>query len=445
MLLAASCLFYMAFVPKYLFILIIIIGIDFWAGLAMDKVRNESRKFILAASLLANIGILFIFKYYNFFSMNISAMGQLILPGWSLPVLSWALPLGLSFHTFQAMAYTIEVYLRRYPAERKLHIYALYVLYYPQLVAGPIERPQYLLPQLHSSKDFSVSNFVDGLKLMLWGFFKKVVIADRLTVLVDLVYQDPASFSGPMLLLAMIFFSFQIYCDFSGYTDIARGASQVMGIRLMLNFKRPYLASSLTDFWRRWHISLSSWFRDYVYIPLGGNRVSLPRSYVNLFTVFILSGFWHGAAWTYIIWGLLHGIGVSVEKWVGKTHKTDPGILRRAATFLLVSIAWVYFRATSLTSANQFLKGLTRGWSLNQFRFDIQGVGDHGFYPMEFLISVFLCLILLVIEALEEERSFNLRLGKVSPALRIALYYLGIVFVLIFGKFSQEKFIYFQF
>jgi D-alanyl-lipoteichoic acid acyltransferase DltB (MBOAT superfamily) len=435
----------MAFVPKYLLILVFTIAIDFWAGIALENSKGKHRKYILFASLVANLGILFVFKYFNFFSETISALGQTLFPGWSLPLLTWALPIGLSFHTFQAMAYTIEVYYGRQRAERNWAIYALYVLFYPQLVAGPIERPQNLLPQFHQHHPFNSHSMVLGLRLMLWGLFKKVVIADRLTVLVDSVYQSPGAYPGPILALAVLLFSFQIYCDFSGYTDIARGAAQVMGIRFMKNFDRPYLSTSVTEFWKRWHISLSSWFRDYVFIPLGGNRVSRARSYLNLLIVFLISGFWHGANWTFLIWGLIHGIIVSFEKATGLNRVVRYQGFRLILTFGMVSLAWVFFRAPSFQVAWNLLGGLTQNWTGAHFQAGINRLADGGFFPADLILSLFFCAFLIAVELVDQKQILASKINKAPVPARLAMYYAGICFILLLGKFSREQFIYFQF
>ena len=301
LLLISSCYFYMAFVPIYILILGFTIVIDYFAGIYIENATGKKKKFYLIFSLIANIGVLAIFKYYNFINANLS----FLLHGFALtnplPYLSILLPIGLSFHTFQAMSYTIEVYRGNQKAERHFGIYSLYVMFYPQLVAGPIERPQNLLHQFRERYDFNYERVTSGLRLMAWGLFKKVVIADRLAIVVDTVYNNPEQHNSLTLIIATIFFAFQIFCDFSGYSDMAIGAARVMGFKLMTNFDKPYQSKSIHEFWKRWHISLSTWFRDYFYISLGGNRVSIPRWYLNLFLVFLVSGLWHGANWTFVI------------------------------------------------------------------------------------------------------------------------------------------------
>lgn len=355
-LLVSSCVFYMAFIPVYIFILFFTIIIDYIAGIVIENAEGRKRKMFLVLSLVSNIGVLAVFKYYNFFIENLNALLTGMHIDNALPILQIALPIGLSFHTFQAMSYTIEVYRGHHKAERHFGIYALYVMFYPQLVAGPIERPQNLLYQFHQRKYFDYDSVVNGLKLMMWGLFKKVVIADRLAIITDPIFKAPRHHTHIDILVAAFFFSFQIFCDFSGYSDIAIGAARVMGFRLMKNFDRPYNAKSISEFWKRWHISLSTWFRDYLYISLGGNRVSVPRWYFNILVVFIISGFWHGANWTFIVWGALHGfyfifakvtfnarqkinnaIGITRVKWLYD-------FIQVFITFTLVMLAWIFFQ-----------------------------------------------------------------------------------------------------
>ena len=305
LLLFASCLFYMAFIPWYIVILIITILIDYFAGLWLDRpdLAPAQRKTVLTISIVSTCLVLFVFKYFNFFNTNFTAIASFFRWNYPIGALKIILPIGLSFHTFQSLSYVVEVYRGNQKAERHFGIYALYVMFYPQLVAGPIERPQNLLHQFYAEHCFDYRRVTDGLKLMLWGMFKKVVIADRLAIAVNQVYGNPHDYTGVPLIVATVFFAFQIYCDFSGYSDIAIGAAQVMGFRLMDNFNRPYFSKSIAEFWKRWHISLSTWFRDYLYIPLGGSRTKTWRWQFNLFITFLASGFWHGANWTYIIWG----------------------------------------------------------------------------------------------------------------------------------------------
>ena len=369
LLLIASCVFYMTFIPIYILILFVMILIDYFAGIYIEKTAEENRKgFFLIISIISTCLVLFVFKYYNFFTNNFISVASLLHLNYPFKILSIILPIGLSFHTFQSLSYVIEVYKGRQKAMHHFGIYALYVMFYPQLVAGPIERPQNLLHQFYERHEFVYERVRDGLKLMLWGFFKKMVIADRLLYYVSAVYGNVSQHNGVTLLLATVFFAFQIYCDFSGYSDIAIGSAKVMGFSLMQNFNRPYFAKNIAEFWKRWHISLSTWFRDYLYISLGGNRVSIPRWYVNLFITFLISGLWHGANWTYVVWGALNGLYLicssatesfrgRITKAIGLTkHPRFHAYIKMIITFCLVCVGWVFFRAASLSDACLILK-----------------------------------------------------------------------------------------
>jgi D-alanyl-lipoteichoic acid acyltransferase DltB (MBOAT superfamily) len=364
LMLVASCAFYMFFVPVYILILLVTIGIDYLAGIWIEDSRSPRVKRTLLVASASSVCIsLFIFKYFNFFNANLGVLAAALHWNYPIKALRIVLPIGLSFHTFQSLSYVIEVYRGRQKAERHLGIYALYVMYFPQLVAGPIERPQHLLHQFHEPQPFSASRLWDGLSLALWGLFKKVVVADALAIYVGAVYPSHRYQSGASLLLATYFFAIQIYCDFSGYSDIARGVSRIYGVELMRNFNTPYFATTISEFWSRWHISLSTWFRDYVYIPLGGNRVSVSRNVFNLFVVFLLSGFWHGANWTFIVWGALHAIYLIGERLLGRSPAEQrlsrperaSSLLRGLLTFHLVLVGWIFFRASDVTSAFHIL------------------------------------------------------------------------------------------
>ncbi|RYE17698.1 MAG: MBOAT family protein, partial [Sphingobacteriaceae bacterium] len=331
----------------------------------IENAKGKTRKLYLVLSLVANLGVLVFFKYYNFLNDNLTALLGSFNYSNHIPYLTILLPIGLSFHTFQAMSYTIEVYRGNQPAEKHFGIYALYVMFYPQLVAGPIERPQNIIYQFYEKHRFNSEEFKAGLMQMATGLFKKVVIADRLSILVDGAYAHPKTQSGTTLLVATLFYSFQIYCDFSGYSDMAIGAARTMGFRLMENFRSPYFSRSVSEFWSRWHISLSTWFRDYLYIPLGGNRVAISRWCFNLMVVFIVSGFWHGANWTFIVWGALHGtfliINLTYNKLLqynGYTFKPYPlkSLFQIIGTFCIVSFAWVFFRAAYVSDAIYIVK-----------------------------------------------------------------------------------------
>ncbi len=479
LLLIASCYFYAVFQPTYIFILFLTIVIDYIAGIWLEKTPvGPRRKWLLIVSLISNIGILAFFKYLGFFTENIAGLFKLFhQPHIADQVTALAnrlflkviavfgqsgisgfkdnmniLPIGLSFHTFQAMSYTIEVYRGNQKAERHFGIYALYVMFYPQLVAGPIERPQNVLRQFHAHFAYDFENIKAGLMRMAFGFFKKCVIADRLAVVVSQAYGDPAGHNGLSLLVATFFFTFQIYCDFSGYSDIAIGAARVMGFNLMENFRAPYMAWSITEFWRRWHISLSTWFRDYLYIPLGGNRKGETRRNVNQMLVFLASGLWHGANWTYVIWGGLHGVyqvaaglrkapqpgrGTAPK---GETALAPPsgrsrvrvgGLLHVLITFVLVMLTWVFFRATSVRSALLILKKIGTLSLFDSIKTPLN--------TTEMWFSLALIVILLVKE------SRYLTIPTRSTPQFLALITVIAFLTYLFGVFTSNQFIYFQF
>lgn len=450
LLLAASCYFYAAFIPAYLLILFAVIAIDYVAGIWIERNRGGRRKALLIGSLVANVGLLAVFKYYNFANENLTHLlsvwgSQNPVPNLDQLIPGVVLPIGLSFHTFQSMSYTIEVYRGNQPAERHFGIYALYVLFYPQLVAGPIERPQNILPQLWTFPPFDWVRVRSGLMMMAWGMFKKVVIADRLALVVDPTYANLSTMNGSTLTLAAVFYSFQIYCDFSGYSDIAIGAGKVMGIRMMENFNTPYLASSISDFWRRWHISLSTWFRDYVYIPLGGNRISPVRTWVNTLLVFGLSGLWHGASWKFVVWGALHGFYLVMEQVFSRPNPRIaqpvadyqlsgwPGKLaRQLITFALVTLTWIFFRASSLADAQLVLSRIVTEGVSGPLRINLN--------PVEIGFCILLISLLLGetrILAFTRRVDHNWHFWLAFPLL------VGLCFAL--GVFTNNQFIYFQF
>jgi D-alanyl-lipoteichoic acid acyltransferase DltB (MBOAT superfamily) len=360
------------------------------------------------------------------------------------------LPVGISFYTFQTMSYTIDVYNKKLKHEKHLGIFALYVVFFPQLVAGPIERAGHLIKQFKLRSRITYSNFHFGLIRILWGLFKKVVIADRLSFMVNEVYNDVHSYGAIQHMIATVLFAFQIYCDFSGYSDIAIGSARILGIRLMENFKRPYLADSFGNFWHRWHISLSTWFKDYLYIPLGGNRVVKWRWYYNLFITFLISGLWHGANWTFVIWGGLHGILLIIENLPSKKHssllkKYIPRLIRISYIFIIVLISWVFFRANNIDDAFYIIK------KLPEISFNLASV-YHGqiLYlgqPLwRFTGSIFLIVFLVIIDVLIEKNKFSeTKFIKYPIYKRWSIYLLLIFSILILGVFELNEFIYFQF
>ena len=434
LLLVASCYFYMAFKPVYIAILGFTIVVDYFAGILIEQTKGNRKKVFLIASLIANIGVLGTFKYWNFINQNITDLLGLSGAENPLPFLDILLPVGLSFHTFQAMSYTIEVYRGHQNAERHFGIYSLYVMFYPQLVAGPIERPQNLLHQFREEHTWNVDRFRKGFSQMLWGFFKKVVIADRLSVFVNEVYGDWPHMSGANLWLAVVFFSFQIYCDFSGYSDIAIGSARIMGFDLMTNFNKPYFARSVEEFWKRWHISLSTWFRDYLYIPLGGNRHGVLRRYVNLTIIFLVSGIWHGAGWNFMLWGSLHAAFVVVElvyrSRFGKAM--IPDFVKMILTFFVVSIAWIFFRTPSTEQSFGIIQLLFGGA-------DFGVISSSAMNSAEIILSLLLILVLLIIEKMD----LRLRLNSTWSFATMSSVVIFVIYLL--GVFNQEQFIYFQF
>ncbi len=427
--------------------------IDYIAGLKMGKTTVKAeRKVYLVLSLLINLGLLFTFKYFNFFSESFHQIFQHFNIMYKVPSLKVLLPVGISFYTFQTLSYTIDVYRGKRKPEPHLGIFALYVSFFPQLVAGPIERSTRLLPQLYEKMEFDYQRVKDGLLLMAWGFFKKVVIADRLAILVNQVYNNPTDYSGFPLILATYFFAFQIYCDFSGYSDIAIGAAQVMGYRLMLNFNRPYFSKSISEFWKRWHISLSSWFRDYLYIALGGNRVKKWRWYLNIYIVFIISGLWHGANWTFVIWGSLHGFYLLFSTWTQKyrTALFDAvtpirfemirKALRVLITFHLVLFSWIFFRANSLHEAFYIISHLFSGLNMSALN-TISGFGTP-----ELMFVIGAIAVMEFIHVVQRKHGIRKLLGQQPFMIRWAIYYFLIMTILLFGAYDYSNaFIYFQF
>lgn len=452
-LLLASCGFYMFFAPAYILILAFTIIVDYVAGILIEGASGRRRWTYLALSLAANLGVLAFFKYYNFAAENVNAVARFAGSPAALPALRFLLPIGLSFHTFQAMSYTIEVYRGNQKAERHFGIYALYVMFYPQLVAGPIERPQNMLHQFHEQKSFDHDRAVSGLRLMLWGLFKKVVIADRLAIIADAVYRDPHRCTGAEMLIAMVAFTFQVYCDFSGYSDIALGSARVMGFTLMRNFDSPFRATSVTEFWRRWHISLSTWFNDYLFTPLftavrDWGKAGLALS---LFVTFLLSGLWHGAGWTFVIYGALHGLALVYEALTKKTRKRvasriGPRIyepLTWVSVFVFVSLSFVFFRAASLSDAIHVVRNafaVTKpGWSA-------VGTGGLDALPRWKLVLSFApLLVLFAVERWDKDRELTRRLAERPRPVRWGLYYAMVAGILVFGAFGSKQFIYFQF
>jgi D-alanyl-lipoteichoic acid acyltransferase DltB (MBOAT superfamily) len=448
-LIAASCYFYMAFVPAYILILFVLILLDYAAGLMIAKSHGAARRLWLVLSIVGNVAMLGFYKYFNFLDQNIAALAQSIGMDYAGTQMNIILPIGLSFHTFQSMSYVFEVYRGRQSAEHNLAVYSLYVLFFPQMVAGPIERPQNLLTQLRRLPHFDHERTVDGLVTMGIGFFKKLVVADRFAIVVDTVYRNPSAYSSADLVLASYCFAFQIYCDFSGYSDIAIGAARIMGYDLMKNFERPYAARSIADFWKRWHISLSTWFRDYVYIPLGGNRVSKWKWYRNLLFVFMLSGLWHGANWTFVCWGALHGMYLVVAYWTEpmrarirslsglESMPRVKGALQVVITFHLVLVGWVFFRAGSVGDAFTILARVIGGGPAE--------LSDVGLTTFDLLVGFGALALLELFQWFTRQKRLPDWIRPQPIWVRWPAYYLLVSLVIVLGKFSSQQFIYFQF
>ena len=449
---ALSCYFYSVYRPEYLLILVALIAIDYSAGLLIEGAPRRRARWYLLVSVLATCGVLGVFKYFNFISKSVAKAAGLAGVALTAPELDWALPIGLSFHTFQSLAYVIEVYRGRQKAERDPIIYAAYVLFFPQLVAGPIERPGHMLHQFRERHVFDANRVYAGLRRIVWGLFKKAVIADRLALFVNDVYGEAGSYDGFYLALATVAFSYQVYCDFSGYSDIALGSAQILGFQLSENFDSPFSASSTAELWRRWHISLSSWFRDYVFIPLGGSRGSAWRTAFNYLATFGLSGLWHGANWTFVFWGLLNGLylvaGKTTEPLRRKAwetlgvsfHHPLRAALGTVATFGLFTAALVLFRSPSLSAASHIFSQIGLNWHFHPVidtpRFDM-----------------FQCNIALFALALLEAVQWVMRRPPVAarfeampaPVLVLSDVALALATFLFGVYFAADTFIYFQF
>jgi alginate O-acetyltransferase complex protein AlgI len=441
-LLVASCVFYMFFIPQYILILFTTILIDYVAAIWIEKTDINKRKTLLVVSIISTCLVLFVFKYVDFFNQNMIFLSHKF--GFYYPekVIKFILPIGLSFHTFQSLSYVIEVYKGNQKAEKHFGIYSLYVMFYPQLVTGPIERPQNLLVQLREKIIFNYDNIIQGLRLILFGLFIKMVIADNIAVYVDQIYANPSEYNSLSILKGLFFYSFQIYCDFLGYSTIAVGCAKAMGYNLMDNFKNPYMSKSIGEFWQRWHISLSTWFRDYVYFSLGGNRVKVQRWMINILVVFVLSGLWHGANWTFVLWGLTHGLIYVFENIfnrVFKIKKLENYVLVIVSktfniikTFVVVSFIWILFRATDIHQVKVILKAL-----LNNVR-----ITDN--FSVEPRIWLLLGLF-IIIDILLFNSRFDLWCNKRNTIVRWSLYSIMIFLIIAFSSVNNFPFIYFQF
>ena len=445
LLLIASYYFYMSWNVKYVVLILFTTIVSYFAALLIAKTDSlRKKKAVLTLSLIACLGVLFVFKYFNFFTgtvVDFLSMFAIHLHPMTLKLL---LPVGISFYTFQTLGYVIDVYRGTTQPEVNFVEYAVFISYFPQLVAGPIERTNNLLPQIKAVHKFDYSKTIYGIKLMAWGFFKKLCIADILAFfVVDIVFSDLYRYKGLELLIAVFFFTVQIYCDFSGYSDIARGCSKMLGIDLMENFKSPYFSVSLREFWSRWHISLSTWFRDYVYIPLGGNRAGKFRHNMNLLLTFMISGLWHGASWTFVIWGLLHGLGQVIENALTVRKQQEihglMRVVRMLVTFVFVMLAWVFFRTQNFSEALYVLRSI--------FSSDITCSVNYFEFSMLRRIAAALTITMLMIWDY-----FSLKYDVIvhvtscrNAALRYTFYFMLLTWILLFRALAPVDFVYFQF
>ena len=444
LLLLASYYFYMSWEPAYALLIMLSTVVDYAAGIWMGKaVHIGKRKVLLLLSLCTNLGLLVLFKYFNFLGTSLEQLFGFMQIDFTSPTLNVLLPVGISFYTFQTLSYTIDVYRRKIEPERHLGIFAVYVSFFPQLVAGPIERAKNLLPQFFEKHNFDYARVTDGLKLMLWGVYKKVVIADGVAIFVDRVYGDIGAFSGPSLWFATVLFSIQIYADFSGYSDIAIGAARVLGFRLMDNFRAPYLAKHIVDFWRKWHISLSSWLKDYLYIPLGGNRKGTARKYLNLFIVFTLIGLWHGANWTFVMFGVYHSawmIGYNMTK---RFWDKTPLLLQIISTYIITTVGWIFFRAASLSDAFTIIEKLFTP-APDGIVANLKRVVLHSEYELV-ILCIPVLLLIIAHKLVDKHGNIVTWVNMKSRWMRWSIYYGLIMMIFLFGAFGSQEFIYFNF
>ena len=442
LLLAASYFFYMSWKVEYIVLIILSTLVDYMSGIRMAKLPDRrSRLPWLILSLLTNLGLLFTFKYFNFATENLNLLFHRVGLSARIPMSHLLLPVGISFYTFQTLSYSIDVYFGKQEAEKHLGYFALYVSFFPQLVAGPIERYSRLAPQLRKKHILTFDNVANGLRLILYGLFIKMVIADNIAVIVDKVYANPDHFGTMDILKGVLLYSFQIYSDFYGYSTIAIGSALLMGVRIMDNFNTPYLAKNISEFWQRWHISLSTWFRDYLYFPLGGNRVSKQRWVLNIMIVFLVSGLWHGANWTFLIWGALFGTLYIIERVVNrafnlqKVHSSYSAghILLATKTFILVTLLWVFFRSQGVDQAIQIFRLMLHP-------------GTAGSQSLVIPWSTWIFLLLFVVsDLILYNKRFDTWIGGVPYLFRWLIYGILLFGIIIFAGVENFPFIYFQF
>lgn len=446
MLLIASYFFYASWDWRFLFLLVFSTLLDYYTGIKMSDAKNQTYKKIwFWLSISVNLGFLGVFKYYNFFAESfataIANFGLQINP-WTLKVI---LPVGISFYTFHGLSYVIDIYKNRIKAEKNFIDYSVFVSFFPLLVAGPIERATHLLPQIQKKRTFDYTKAVDGIRQILWGLFKKVVIADQCAEYANMIFNNSADYSGSTLILGALFFTFQIYGDFSGYSDIALGTARLFGIELLRNFSFPYFSRDIAEFWRRWHISLSTWFRDYLYIPLGGSKGGTWMKVRNTFIIFLVSGFWHGANWTFIIWGFLNALFI-MPSIVFNTNRNNLDIVAKGKylptlkdfysigiTFSLTVLAWIFFRAENVNHAIQYISGI-----LSSSLFSIPAIRPK--------VLFILLMIFMLIEWIGREDQYAIeKFGLKLPRMIKWGFYYALALAIIYYAGSEQQFIYFQF
>ena len=458
-LLIASYYFYMCWNPKFIFLILTSTIITYLCGILLEKIPNH-KKLVLASGFIINLGILAYFKYFNFGMELIQAVCNILHIQLTVPTFDIILPVGISFFTFQALGYTMDVYRGEIYAEKNFFRYALFVSFFPQLVAGPIERSRNLLKQLATPQRFNFERLREGFLLMLWGYFLKIVLADRIAIFVDTVFGDLKKYHGFYIIIAVILFAVQIYCDFGGYSTIAIGAAKILGISLMENFDAPYISTSVADFWRRWHISLTSWFKDYLYFPLGGSRKGKFRKYLNKLIVFLVSGLWHGASLSFVIWGGLNGIYQVVEEMTQPLREKickilhinvktlGHQILQMIITFILVDFSWLFFRANDLTTAKKALKQMLK--LDNSIILFNDALYKCGLNRKNFNLMLF-CIGILLFADICKRKNINIRQKIIEEnfILRCVIISFCALFILVFGKYGPSmdvsNFIYCQF
>lgn len=457
LLLVSSYFFYACWDYRFLFLLMFSTLLDYYTGLKMEQAGSKkSKKFWFWLSVIINLGFLGVFKYYNFFIDSFAyGLSQLGIES-HFPTLNVILPVGISFYTFHGLSYVIDIYNDKIKAEKSFVDYAVFVSFFPLLVAGPIERATHLLPQIKRKRTFNYTQAIDGLRQILWGLFKKIVIADSCAEYANIIFNSSSDHSGAMLVFGALFFTFQIYCDFSGYSDIALGTARLFGIELLRNFAFPYFSRDIAEFWRRWHISLSSWFRDYLYIPLGGSKGGNWMRVRNTFIIFIVSGFWHGANWTFIMWGFLNALYIMPSILFktnrnnldmvaqGKTFPTLKELFQMIATFTVTVIAWIFFRAENLSHAFSYIADLFKGlFSVDAYKEAAHYLSNEIGWVLPILLVFF-----MITEWLGREHQYAIQKWgfRYSKPVRWAFYYMLLMIIFYFaGTGKEQEFIYFQF